>query len=115
MSLTLRFRSDILEPLGPELGGIVLNGVPGHYLGIDLTSRIGLPDLWWRSELRELNSDDALKEIVYQNLGAGFGIVRNTYNGVDLALQGNVERGVENAAPEFIRDLLRSVAIPVTV
>ncbi len=102
-----RFRSDILELLGPELGGIVLKGVPGHYLGIDLTSRIGMPDLWWRSESRELNSDDALKEFVYQNLGAGFGIVRNTYNGVDLALQGNVERGVETAAPKFIRDLLR--------
>ena len=102
-----RFRSDILELLGPELGGIVLKGVPGHYLGIDLTSRIGMPDMWWRSESRELNSDDALKEFVYQNLGAGFGIVRNTYNGVDLALQGNVERGVETAAPKFIRDLLR--------
>ncbi|EGP57358.1 putative DNA methylase [Agrobacterium tumefaciens F2] len=102
-----RFRSDILELLGPELGGIVLKGVPGHYLGIDLTSRIGMPDLWWRSESRELNSDDALKEFVYQNLGAGFGIVRNTYNGVDLALQGNVERGIETAAPKFIRDLLR--------
>lgn len=102
-----RFRSDILELLGPELGGIVLKGMPGHYLGIDLTSRIGMPDLWWRSESRELNSDDALKEFVYQNLGAGFGIIRNTYNGVDLALQGNVERGVETAAPKFIRDLLR--------
>lgn len=102
-----RFRSDILELLGPELGGIVLKGVPGHYLGIDLTSRIGMPDLWWRSESRELNSDDALKEFVYQNLGAGFGIIGNTYNGVDLALQGNVERGVETAAPKFIRDLLR--------
>jgi hypothetical protein len=66
-----------------------------------------MPDLWWRSESRELNSDDALKEFVYQNLGAGFGIVRNTYNGVDLALQGNVERGIETAAPKFIRDLLR--------
>lgn len=102
-----RFRSDILDLLGPELGGIVLKGVPGHYLGIDLTSRIGMPDMWWRSESRELNSDDALKEFVYQNLGAGFGIVRNTYNGVDLALQGNVERGVETAVPKFIRDLLR--------
>jgi len=104
-----RFRSDILELLGPELGGIVLKGVPGHYLGIDLTSRIGMPDLWWRSESRELNSDDALKEFVYQNLGAGFGIVRNTYNGVDLALQGNVERGFETAAPKFIRDALRTI------
>ncbi len=103
-----RFRSDILELLGPELGGIVLKGVPGHYLGIDLTSRIGMPDLWWRSESRELDSDEAWTAFVMQNLGAAGGMAANIYRGYNLAIEGNLERGVETAAPKFIRDMLRT-------
>jgi len=49
-----RFRDSVVDLLGPQLGGVVLNGVPGHYLGIDLTNRIGMPDIWLRSPVRYL-------------------------------------------------------------
>lgn len=31
MSFEQQFRKDVLDILGPERGGLLLNGVPGHF------------------------------------------------------------------------------------
>jgi N12 class adenine-specific DNA methylase/predicted RNA methylase len=102
------FRTDMVNILGPELGGVVLNGVPGHYLGIDLTTRIGMPDLWFRSPNRELQGKDEYQYWLSQSLGATVGLGENLYNGFNLVMDGEVARGIETAAPKVVRDLMKS-------
>lgn len=48
----------LVNTFGPGFAGLMLNGVPGHTLGIDLTSRIGMPELWFRKSDRTLEGDD---------------------------------------------------------
>ncbi len=102
------FKKDMLDILGPELGGVVLKGVPGHYLGIDLTSRIGMPDLWFRSPSQDLQGKEEWNYWTSQMLGATAGIGEQWFRGASLIMEGDVARGVEVAAPKFIRDPMKA-------
>lgn len=108
LSFQERFKSDLMDILGPRLGGIVLNGVPGELLGIDLTSRIGMPDLWLRSSDRDLEGDDLWNYWVEQTAGAAVGMGHNIYSGLGMMLDGKIERGIEKMVPKFARDLMRT-------
>lgn len=108
MDFEQQFRADVVDILGPQLGGVVLDGVPGHYLGVDLTSRIGMPDLWFRSPNRELQGKDEYQYWLSQTLGATTGIGEAIFTGANVALDGDVARGIEMAAPKFVRDLMKS-------
>ncbi|MFC3074929.1 PLxRFG domain-containing protein [Shinella pollutisoli] len=103
-----RFRGSVIDILGPELGGVVLNGAPGHYLGIDLASRIGMPDLWFRSPGRELQGKDEYQYWLSQSLGATVSLGEQIYRGFELATDGDIARGLEMVAPKAVRDLIRS-------
>jgi hypothetical protein len=102
------FRKSATDILGPELAGVVLNGAPGHYLGVDLTSRIGMPDLWFRSPPRELQGQDEYQYWVMNTLGATVGMGGNMYKGFSLVTEGEVARGIEAAAPKVVKDLMKS-------
>jgi hypothetical protein len=84
-----------------------LNGVPGHITGIDLTSRLGMPELWFRKSDRQLEGDDQYNYWLQQMVGAAPGIVENVWRGTNLALDGEIWRGVETASPKFVRDLMK--------
>lgn len=103
-----RFKADVLDILGPELGGVVLKGVPGHYLGVDLTSRIGMPDLWFRSPGQDLQGKEEWQFWLSQALGATAGIGEQWFRGASLVMEGDVARGLEVAAPKFIRDPMKA-------
>lgn len=103
-----RFKADVVDILGPELGGIILNGAPGHYLGVDLTSRIGLPDLWFRSPTRELQGKEEYQYWLSQVGGATVGLGENLFRGISLMTEGEVARGIEISSPKFIRDLIKT-------
>lgn len=102
------YRKAVIEALGPELGGIVLNGLPGHYGGVDLTNRIGMPDLWFRSPNRDLQGQDEFEYWVVQALGAVVGMGGNFFKGFSMVRDGEVVKGIEAAAPKFARDLMRA-------
>lgn len=108
MDFEQKFKKDVIDILGPQLGGVVLNGVPGHYLGIDLSSRIGMPDLWFRSPSRDLQGKEEYQYWLSQTLGATAGLGEQVWNGASLMLQGDVARGVEMLAPKAVRDLMKS-------
>lgn len=108
MDFEERFKADVLDILGPELGGVVLKGVPGHYLGVDLTSRIGMPDLWFRSPGQDLQGKEEWNYWISQVLGATAGIGEQWFRGASLIMEGDVARGVEVAAPKFIRDPMKA-------
>lgn len=98
----------LLAVLPRDAVGALLNGVPGHLLGIDLRSRIGMPDLWFRSPDRQLEGEDEYNFWVQQVLGAVPGIAQNLHRGAQQAAEGHLWRGTETASPKFVRDLMRS-------
>jgi hypothetical protein len=108
MDFEQKFRADVIDVLGPQLGGVVLNGAPGHYLGVDLTSRIGMPDLWFRSPGKDLQGREEYQYWLSQMLGAAPSIGERMWQGFSVASDGDVARGVEIAAPKFIGDLMKA-------
>lgn len=100
-------RRAVLEALGPDAGGMVLDGVPGHLLGIELTERIGMPYLWLRPENRDLEGRAAFDNFLLRAAGASAGMIGNMVHGAHVALSGDLARGVEVAAPKFIKDYLK--------
>ena len=104
----MRFRQGVTEALGPELGGIVLNGAPGHYTGLSLTNRIGMPDLWFRSPNRDLEGRDEFNYWVLNAAGASVSMLGDLYRGVTLVRDGETVKGVEAMAPKFVKDQIRA-------
>jgi len=103
-----RFRDNVVDMMGPELGGIVLNGAPGHYLGIDLTNRIGMPDIWLRSPSRDLQGKDEWQYYVMNMAGASVSMLGEMWRGADLISDGNVARGVEAMVPKWAADIMKT-------
>ncbi|MGN7710765.1 PLxRFG domain-containing protein [Agrobacterium radiobacter] len=109
MSFEDQFKADMVDILGPQLGGVLLNGVPGHYLGIDLSSRIGMPDLWFRSPTRELQGKAEFQYWLSQSLGATVSLGEQLYTGFKVMTDdGDIARGIEMMAPKAVRDLMKA-------
>lgn len=87
--------------------GAALNGAPGQILGIDLSERIGMPNLWFRGSDRDLEGSDLYASYVGEVLGPVFGIGQGLFRGVQLASSGEWYRGVETAVPKVVRDVLK--------
>lgn len=103
-----QFKKGVVEHLGPTMGGMVLNGVPGHLTSTSLSGRIGMPDLWFRSPDRQLEGKDEYNYWQSQLLGAAPSIAQNAFVGVQQIRDGKTVRGLETMAPKFIKDLMRS-------
>lgn len=98
----------VVNTFGAGIGGAILNGVPGHLTGIDLVSRMGMADLWFRSSDRQLEGDDEYTYFMEQMLGAVPGMAQNMWRGYNqITEDGNVWRGIETAAPKALRDLMK--------
>jgi hypothetical protein len=109
MSMEDRFKAGVIRMLGPELGGIFLYGAPGHYLGIDLTARIGMPDLWFRSPDRDLEGKAEWEYYVLNSLGAGVSMIGSMFEAYKVTTDdSSVARGIEIAAPKAVRDLMKT-------
>ncbi len=104
-----QFVNGMVDFLGPDAARYVLNGLPGALFDVELSSRIGMPDLWMRSPDRELEGRDAYFYWMEQLLGAGVAPVKGMYDGINLALNGNFQRGVERAAPAALRNPLQAI------
>ncbi|WP_245999330.1 PLxRFG domain-containing protein [Paracoccus methylarcula] len=87
--------------------GMALNGAPGQVLGVDLTNRIGMPNLWFRDSGRDLEGTDAWNHIMNDMLGPVIGIGASMARGIGMASK-DPWRGIEAGAPKFIRDGMQS-------
>ncbi|MGO1000771.1 PLxRFG domain-containing protein [Lysobacter sp. CA196] len=97
------------ELLGEEAARLLLRGVPGTVLGVDVSERIGLPNLWFRSPDRELEGRDAYLFWMEQVLGAALAIPKNVFTGLQQMHEGHIERGTETMLPAFLRSPLRAL------
>ena len=102
------FKNGVRATLGQRLGNAALEGVPGATLGISLSERIGMPDLWFRSPDRELEGRPAWEYYAVQSMGATVALGGNIWAGYDQAVnEGQAWRGLETAAPNFLKDPMR--------
>lgn len=99
----------VVETFGPGAGGLLLKGVPGHLTGADVSRRIGIPELWWRSPDRQLEGEAAYQFWLTELVGAVPSIALGMFRGLQWAGEGDIWRGVETAGPKFLRDQMRSI------
>lgn len=99
---------NIIALFGAQIGGMILKGVPGHLAGVDLTSRIGMPEFL----IRTPNDDKDPKNWWMQYLVNAAGVVPSTMlstlDGFSMVASGKVARGVEVMAPKGVRDLMKA-------
>lgn len=104
-----QFARGARELLGEDAARLLLSGVPGALLGVDVSERIGLPNLWFRSPDRELEGRDAYFFWMEQVLGAAMAIPKNLFTGLQQMHEGHIERGTETMVPAFLRSPLRAL------
>lgn len=98
----------ILDLLGPTLGGVVLKGGIGQMTGIDLTSRIGMPDFFLREPNGNKEGAEWFKELLFNAAGVVPSTAYNMYRGFTMIGDGKSVRGIEVIAPKAIRDLMKA-------
>lgn len=104
-----QMRRNTLDLFGPDVGGMILNGVPGHLLKIDLTSRIGMPDLFVRTpDNASIEGRDWWQEMIVNALGVVPSTVINVGDGFGLMAEGNMVRGLELMMPKAFKDVMQA-------
>lgn len=88
--------------------GAAINGVPGHLLRLDLSERIGMPNLWFRGPSQDLEGEDLYSHYVGELLGPVYGIGDGIFRGVQMAADGDWYRGAEAAVPKVVRDAMKA-------
>ena len=91
-----------------NLGGMMLNGVPGHLGGLSLSERIGMPNLWFRGSDKNLEGRDAYYSFLDDLLGPSFGLISVPFEAMSAMKEGHIERGIEEAMPSVVRKLMQS-------
>lgn len=94
--------------IGHAVGGMLMDGVPGYLTGIALSGRIGMSDLWFRSNDRDMNAEQQFVYVLEQLGGAPIGLANQIWQGVDAIQKGDLARGVERVSPAFIRNVIKA-------
>lgn len=102
------FKSAIVDLFGTTVGGAIWYGSLNQMTGLDLSGRIGMPDLWFRSEGRDMEGEDAYNAMIQQMIGAAPGIIEGFYRGAEMIGDGHWYRGVEAMLPKAMRDVMRA-------
>lgn len=113
-NLDAEFRT-YLNDINPVLSDLVSKGVVNALTPLDLSTRIKLDGLLYRSPTQELSPTDYGLHIASEILGAGVGTIVQQTNGLATIGQGvaegdylKAERGVERLLPKFVRDPIKA-------
>ncbi|QBQ72230.1 DarB-like antirestriction [Serratia phage Parlo] len=101
-------KKTLLTYLPRSLVGMMMDGVPGWAAGINLSDRIGFGDLWFRSDDRDREGEDAYNYWLQQTLGASVAIPANWYRGLGQIGDGYYWRGIETIMPKAIKDPMKA-------
>ncbi|TDR90258.1 PLxRFG domain-containing protein [Enterovirga rhinocerotis] len=106
-------RKAVLEAAGDTLigqaaGGMLMDGIPGYLTGTSLSGRVGMGDLWFRSNNRDMNAEQQFTYVLEQLLGAPVGLMHQVWQGGADIARGNVTRGFEKMAPAALRNPVKA-------
>ncbi|MGP9804020.1 PLxRFG domain-containing protein [Paracoccus sp. NSM] len=89
--------------------GMLLHGVPGHAMGVSMTERVGMPNLWFRPPREGTEGQDLWTHYLQEVAGPVVGIGGNFVSGLSMISDawgdGNSEnmlRGAERITPNFV-------------
>ncbi|MGN7869540.1 PLxRFG domain-containing protein [Paracoccus sp. 22332] len=110
-----RWLQDALLMEGDDMGtaawnwiaGAALVGIPGRALNVDLTNRIGSPNLWFRDSGRDLEGADAWNALVGDLLGPIAGLGASAFMAAGMVGEDPV-RALEKIVPKAVRDPIKA-------
>jgi hypothetical protein len=103
------FRMAMADWFGKTGGRIASTGLVNALGGIDLSSRVSQSELWWRGIDTDIGDRHAWGEILSQASGAGPGTLATIAEGLQIASEGEVWRGIEKMLPKALKDVMQSV------
>ena len=110
------FRQLLDQALSPTGEQAVRRGLINAFMGIDLSSRIKLDDLWWRSDVYDRTGRQAASAALEQILGPVAGLAVTGYaataDAFDALVSGTNAKGAtwraaESALPKVFKDISR--------
>lgn len=91
------------------VAGMALKGIPGQITGVDLTQRIGMPNLWFRDPFYDLEPRDYGTYLLEEIAGPIAGIGMSLSRGMQYLSEGDWWRGAESMVPKMANDLSQAV------
>ncbi|MBO9492060.1 PLxRFG domain-containing protein [Endozoicomonas sp. G2_1] len=105
-----------IHEISPPLEGVLFRGSVNTALGIDLSNRIKLDGLLWRSPSREMQGQEKTWHYIEETFGAVFGTWLKVIRGIDTFGKGIAEddshktiKGFTTAVPKFIADPSKAI------
>lgn len=95
-----QMKKGLVDAMGKDAAGVIMNGLPGHLTATELSGRIGMPDLWLRSPQEPLEGDELYFYMMEQLAGPLGGMAKNIITGASKMADGDVQRGLESMLPK---------------
>jgi hypothetical protein len=103
------FRQIMNDWLGAKGGEAVSRGLVNTLVGIDLSTRVSQSELWWRSLDADLSDKAWWGEVLSQVAGPSIGTIATLVQGMQMAAEGHVWRGIEKAVPKAVKDPMQAL------
>lgn len=109
--LETQIRNYVADKFGPEAARALWKGLP-TLLGMDLSKRIGLGDLWNPMPFLKLGGEktgqEGLGKVLVSAGGAPFGTLANFWDAEKMWEQGDWQKAVEKSAPKMFSDVVKA-------
>lgn len=86
--------------------GLFLTRGAGNAAGVDLHSRLSLDNMWFRDGRKNLDEEEAWRQMLVDLLGPTVGLTVSAARAVDLYNQGHADRALEAVSPGFLKQPL---------
>lgn len=100
----LEFVNWAVETFGKNAGMFLARGV-GNMAGVDLSSRVGLDNMWFRDGRKNTDEAEGLRNFLVELLGPTVGLGIQAAEAVDLWNQGHGDRAIERVLPAALKNL----------
>ena len=99
---------DADEALSSALGDVAYRGPVNAALNIDIASRTGFGNLFWRDDSRRLSEVGPMVYTLERIAGPAYSVGLNYERAYSLFKQGQTERAIETALPSFMRNVMKA-------
>lgn len=109
--LETQIRNYLADAIGPDVARAMWKGLP-TLLGMDVSKRIGLGDLWNPVPFLKLGGEktgqEGMGKVMVAAGGAPFGTLANFWDAEKMWEQGDWQKAVEKAAPKMFSDVVKA-------